>query len=104
MRKRELPEPPVPRIPIELAPPAFRRRHQDEPSRHQPQNSLIDLIVDRSGRKVGPGAREQALVGLQVSELGVHEQASYPRRPADSSGLERAATQLLAIAINVRIY
>ena len=85
MGKRELPEPAVLRITVELAPPPFRGRHQDEPSRHQPQDPLIDLIVDRSGREVGPCAGEQALVGLQVSELGVHEQANYQRRTADSS-------------------
>jgi len=76
MGKRELPEPPVPGIAVELAPPAFRGRDQDEPPRHQPQDPLIDLIMDRSGREIGPASGEQGFVGLQVSELGVHDHAS----------------------------
>ena len=85
MGKGELPEPSVPRVAVELAPPPFSRRHQYEPSRHQPEDSLIDLIVHRSGGEFGPRSGEQALVGLQVSELGVHGLASYPSRSADSS-------------------
>ena len=76
--KGELPEPPVSRITVELAPSPFRGRHQDEPSRHQPQDPLVDLIMDRSGDEIGPRSGELALVGLQVSELGVHDPGKLP--------------------------
>ena len=121
--KGELPEPPVLRVAVELPPTPFGGRHEHEPSRHQPQDPLIDLIMDGSGREIGPGSGEHLLIGLQVSELGVHECGmrdagarvrhglgmrlppqggfpSYPSRPADSSGRDQSAAQLLAIAIN----
>jgi hypothetical protein len=72
MWEGQLPESAVARIAVELLPPAGGVPTGDQPSRHEPEDAAIDLVVDGVAGVFRPRADEQMLVGREVLELGGH--------------------------------